>query len=96
MSLLEWVKQYPEWCDACDISGSVIRLGDNSEWVDRVSESAEALGYIQLVEDCCRLVCGDRWEDLLLVILEDIPCEMLDITSYELQSFLVFLSEKLA
>lgn len=94
MNLLEWVRHYPEWCDACDISGSIIRLGGSPEWIDRVSESAEAFSCIQLVEDCSRLACGDRWEDLILSIVEDIPCEMLDITSRELQSFLVFLSEK--
>ena len=96
MNLLEWVKHYPEWCDICGISGGIVQLRNSPEWVDRVSDCAEALSYIHLVEDCCRLACGDKWEDLLLVIIEDIPCEMLDITSHELQSFLFFLSNRFA
>lgn len=96
MTLLEWCTHYSEWSDICSgKSKSVLTLHGDSEWEDATSDQAYAMMCMHIVDECCRLAVGNKWEDLLLSVTENIPYSVLGLSSDDIQTFLVFLSRKL-
>lgn len=103
MTLQEWCLQYSEWryiCDSVKLGGGFGSVRSEPEWKDFTNDTAyiweQAKRCVELVEECCKEAGGNKADDILLVVTEDIPPEYLgvseelygrffDILSYRLQ-----------
>ena len=102
MSLREWCLQYQEWKDICTsvkLGSWIGGVGIDPEWKDHTPDSVhiwqEARECIELIEDCCIRAGGVRANDILLVVTEDIPPEMLGVSEELYGRFFDTLSQKL-